>query len=292
MGDEQAVSPSLIPFDPSRISFADISGELRNKVYACITPINGHMRDFQGLILSCKKVKSELMPAAIKTFASYLKDAEEFEKEKFPHIIIDAPYSWSGMAEVQIRFGVSALMEYARYNGPYCAANRRQNLWKSLDHLIGTHLSRLVIKLYNDGSAAPGTTPSPELLNGSFPAELFRHLAVSSLCDRFNGVEMVVFDLDQYIWRHYPWTSQWYSHWSRSLQHSIARRCDIRGTRLWNTKINGVERGVQYGSGVYHAVDRRVEDTIDQIAERPRLLTNRANDFRVTKITWEKRLRA
>lgn len=153
------------------------------------------------------------------------------------------------------------------------------------------HLSKLVIKLYNDGSATPGTTLSLELLNGSFPTELFRYLAVTSLCDRFTGVEMVIFDLHQYIWRHYPWTSQWYGHWSRSRQHSIAKRCDIGETRLWNTKIDGVERSVQYGSGIYHVLDRRVEDAIDQIAERPRLLTNRANDFRVTKITWEKRLR-
>lgn len=74
MGDQQAVSPSITPFDPSRDSFADIPGELRNKIYTYITPINGYMR------LTCKKVKSKIMPVAIDAFASYLKDAQEFEK--------------------------------------------------------------------------------------------------------------------------------------------------------------------------------------------------------------------
>lgn len=74
MGDQQAVSPSITPFDPSRDSFADIPGEFHNKAYIYITPINGHMR------LTCKKVKSELIAVVIETFASYLKDAQEFEK--------------------------------------------------------------------------------------------------------------------------------------------------------------------------------------------------------------------
>ena len=245
------------------------------------------MRDFQGLILSCKQVKVELEFIALETFTKYLRGAEESEKEHFPHIKINMPSKLADMNDAQITFGVSALISYVRGNRPVFAAGSRPKLFKSVDQLLSVNLSKLIIKV--DNSGATQRSPILTLLSGTFPSELFLHLGAASLCNGRVATEEITLDLDHHAWRHNPWSHRWYSHWSKSLQFLIRMRHYSPASTMWNNTVSGVERSI--GSpftGIFPPM-HRVEGSIDEISNHPKLIANLANEFRVKKVMWTKK---
>lgn len=296
------MDPRITPADPSRISFADIPGELRNEIYSYITPVNGYMHEYQGFVLSCKLVHREVSFVALESYVKHLEqvESEACEPGNYPGVIILMPAFLSNMASVEVQFPIRGLEGRHRRERTYLLAGQVEpRLFRSLNDLLGMHLKKLVIGMYGP----PGDDWFPDgrfsMVKKAFPYQLLKYLGATHSENQnvdLSTVQEVVWNLDFLF---------------DGGRDPITKRFQVPDLRLfdWNSSIfRAIEEGQFHSKRApwdclvtlqrYHTrfpTNRsrsRGSVAVPQQIERPaaEISLRDEREFRVKKITWSRRI--
>ena len=272
--------------NPSK-HFTDLPGEFRNEIYSYITPINGHMRDFEGFVFSCKQVYIELTSIAPRAYVEYLEkiQSEARKPGNYPDVTIDIPTSLSDVHKIKISYAMSALRKSTRIERSSLLPDQIEPFFfNPLDKLLGLHLSKLVIGLrpdmYDDWTHVPASVRDTD-----FPSSIFGHfgsvLSENSI-NHLTAVRKISWDVP--FSRHRA-TKQW----QQSIFHALINEVGKPQNAAWNCFVTGL-RVVNTPHGpMFHGHPRSpIEDGLVGV-----LLTQ--GDTRpdttvgITNITWEKK---
>lgn len=75
--------------------FLSLPPEIRNGIYGYCTPISAPVSSYDGLLLSCKQIRSEFPVQALKSFNEVIKSVEEDLAAKSCHVTISHPSTFS-----------------------------------------------------------------------------------------------------------------------------------------------------------------------------------------------------
>ncbi|KAF1968761.1 hypothetical protein BU23DRAFT_258927 [Bimuria novae-zelandiae CBS 107.79] len=98
------------PLTVARFPFMKLPAELRELVYACLTPVDGYLFDFQDFFLSCKLVNREAQAKIAGNIDKYLGEVkEEWAQQGNQPLRITTPTLFAELEHVTVEFPLSFL---------------------------------------------------------------------------------------------------------------------------------------------------------------------------------------
>ena len=125
--------------------FLEIPPEIRNRIYGYCTPIDGHPRDYFGLLASCKQIKHEFSTEACKVFKRSLEKVEH-EYRFNPPLRITAS---SSLATLTVELPSLGLLKSSTQEPHELVSDEENLLDPGIASLLNFHLDKVRIKLYD-----------------------------------------------------------------------------------------------------------------------------------------------
>jgi len=129
-------------------SFLNLPGEIRNEIYARISPTEVLSRLTVDFVMSCKQVHTEAEAIILKSVHAFLSSVEnDCMKQHAVPLRILRPQSYQELQRLTIRLPLSLYVRDWTYLGMRLDAG----LPLALNPLFGLSLSSLAIEMYDDG---------------------------------------------------------------------------------------------------------------------------------------------